>query len=128
MNIAIYVPWIQCLLSIRPGSYFLDGNHFLYVGHLESTGQLALVTHHGSRSLGGLLYKFGMAAAKKHTSIVAPRIAEHQAWLDFDSDVGQQYWEALQIIREWTKANHYGIHDGIAKTFTCFTNYIASRV
>lgn len=92
-----------------------DGNHFLYVGHLESTGQLALVTHHGSRSLGGLLYKFGMAAAKKHTSIVAPRIAEHQAWLDFDSDVGQQYWEALQIIREWTKANHYGIHDGIAK-------------
>lgn len=92
-----------------------DGNHFLYVGHLESTGQLALVTHHGSRSLGGLLYKFGLAAAKKHTAIVAPRVPDHQAWLDYDSEVGSQYWEALQMIRSWTKLNHYEIHDAIAQ-------------
>ena len=92
-----------------------DGNHFLYVGHLESTGQLALVTHHGSRSLGGLLYKFGMAAAKKHTAIVSPRTPDHQAWLEFDRPEGQAYWEALQLIRLWTKHNHYSIHDGIAK-------------
>jgi tRNA-splicing ligase RtcB (3'-phosphate/5'-hydroxy nucleic acid ligase) len=92
-----------------------DGNHFLYVGHLESTGQLALVTHHGSRSMGGLLYKYGLAAAQKHTKIVAPRVPDHQAWLDFDSENGQEYWKALQILREWTKANHYAIHDGIAK-------------
>lgn len=92
-----------------------DGNHFLYVGHLESTGQLALVTHHGSRSLGGLLYKFGMAAAKKHTAIVAPRIPEHQAWLDIEHETGREYWDALQTVRLWTKANHYAIHDGIAK-------------
>ena len=91
-----------------------DGNHFLYVGHLESTGQLALVTHHGSRSLGGLLYKYGMASAKKHTSIVADRIPEHQSWLDVGTKAGDDYWEALQVIRDWTMANHYEIHDGIA--------------
>ena len=26
-----------------------DGNHFFYVGRLVSTGEVALVTHHGSR-------------------------------------------------------------------------------
>lgn len=92
-----------------------DGNHFLYVGHLESTGQLVIVTHHGSRSLGGLLYKYGMAAAKKHTNIVSPRTPDHQAWLEFDRPDGQAYWDALQVIRLWTKANHFGIHDAIAK-------------
>lgn len=92
-----------------------DGNHFLYVGHLESTGQLALVTHHGSRSLGGLLYKFGMAAAQKHTKIVSPRTPDHQAWLEYDRPEGKAYWDALQIIRLWTKANHFAIHDGIAR-------------
>jgi tRNA-splicing ligase RtcB len=92
-----------------------DGNHFLYVGHLESTGQLALVTHHGSRALGGNLYKYGMAAARKHTAIVAPGVPEHQAWLDFEREEGQQYWAALQLVRDWTRMNHYAIHDGIAK-------------
>jgi len=29
-----------------------DGNHFFYVGRLESTGQTVMVTHHGSRGPG----------------------------------------------------------------------------
>ncbi|MEM9724577.1 MAG: RNA-splicing ligase RtcB, partial [Pseudomonadota bacterium] len=29
-----------------------DGNHFLFVGRLRSTGEVALVTHHGSRKPG----------------------------------------------------------------------------
>jgi hypothetical protein len=32
-----------------------DGNHFFYVGQLASTGQVALVTHHGSRKPGAML-------------------------------------------------------------------------
>ena len=51
-----------------------DGNHFAYVGHLKSTGHAALVTHHGSRGLGAQLYKRGMAVARKHTAIHAPKI------------------------------------------------------
>jgi tRNA-splicing ligase RtcB len=90
-----------------------DGNHFFYVGHLKSTGQLAIVTHHGSRGLGGELYKRGMAAAKRHTAIVSPRTPDHNAWLDTERQEGRDYWLALQMVREWTKLNHYQIHDGM---------------
>jgi tRNA-splicing ligase RtcB len=88
-----------------------DGNHFFYVGRLESSGQLCIVTHHGSRGLGAQLYKRGMAAASRHASIVAPRIPNHNAWIEADSQVGQDYWAALQTVRQWTKFNHFGIHD-----------------
>lgn len=88
-----------------------DGNHFAYVGIVKSTGKPALVTHHGSRGFGAQLYKRGMERAKKHTSIVAPRVPQHNAWIDANSAEGRQYWDALQIVREWTKGNHFVIHD-----------------
>jgi len=92
-----------------------DGNHFAYVGTLKSTGQLALVTHHGSRGLGAQLYKKGMAVAKRHTAIVAPKVPSHNAWIDFNSKDGHEYWQALQIVRHWTKASHFAIHDMAAR-------------
>ncbi|PZU95523.1 MAG: RNA-splicing ligase RtcB [Chelatococcus sp.] len=88
-----------------------DGNHFAYVGTLRSSGQLALVTHHGSRGLGAQLYKRGMAVAKKHTAIIAPKVPGHNSWIKASSDDGRAYWCALQIVRAWTKASHYAIHD-----------------
>ncbi|WP_316164465.1 MULTISPECIES: RtcB family protein [unclassified Bradyrhizobium] len=88
-----------------------DGNHFAYVGHLRSTGQAALVTHHGSRGFGAQLYKRGMAVAKRHTAIHAPKVPEHSAWIKASSDDGRAYWEALQVARLWTRANHHAIHD-----------------
>lgn len=90
-----------------------DGNHFLYVGTLRSTGQIAIVTHHGSRGPGALLYKRGMAVARKHTKIVSPRTPDGAAWIDANSDDGRAYWGALQIVRDWTRANHFLIHDRI---------------
>lgn len=90
-----------------------DGNHFFYVGHLRSTGELAIVTHHGSRNVGGQLYKRGMAVAQRHTSIVSPRTPPHNAWIDAGSDDGRAYWEALQLAREWTRFNHFAIHDAM---------------
>lgn len=92
-----------------------DGNHFLYVGETEKEHVRAMVTHHGSRGLGAQLYKRDMAAAQKHTAIHAPKVAPHNAWLDINTDVGAQYWEALQLVREWTKMNHFAIHRMIAK-------------
>ncbi|QNG62573.1 RNA-2',3'-PO4:RNA-5'-OH ligase [Rhizobium phage B1VFA] len=91
-----------------------DGNHFFYVGELESTGQTVIVTHHGSRGLGGGLYKRGKAAAERHTRIVAGRIPLHNAWIKADSDQGRDYWQALQAIRLWTKMNHFAIHREVA--------------
>ncbi len=112
-----------------------DGNHFAYIGemeikaeflavlritgHVELATSLAasegktlrvLVTHHGSRSLGAHLYKRGQNAAEKHTARVANGIPSASAWLDARSDLGADYWHALQYISRWTKANHRAIH------------------
>lgn len=91
-----------------------DGNHFLYVGELASTGEMAVVTHHGSRGFGGQLYKRGKAAAERHTAIHAPRVPAHNAWIEPESEQGENYWNALQVAREWTKLNHFAIHDALA--------------
>lgn len=88
-----------------------DGNHFLYVGRLRSSGEVCLVTHHGSRKPGALLYKKGLKAADAHRAKVSPETLKANAWLEADSREGEDYWNALQVIRAWTKANHWAIHD-----------------
>lgn len=107
-----------------------DGNHFAFIGEIDLTDELArtfqeaghpyfanhrgtyrvLVTHHGSRSLGSHLYKRGRDAALKHVAKNAHRIPDAAAWLDASSQQGQDYWEALQYVSRWTKANHQCIH------------------
>lgn len=91
-----------------------DGNHFFYVGRLKSTGEVAIVTHHGSRKPGAMLYKAGMAVAEKHTRTIAAGIPKHQSWIVADSTEGRAYWEALQLVRRWTKQNHFAIHNAVA--------------
>lgn len=88
-----------------------DGNHFAFVGRMKSSGDLALVTHHGSRGVGAFLYKKGLLAAQRHTAIIAPRVPKHNAWIDADSRAGDDYWSALQIVRRWTRESHYALHD-----------------
>ena len=91
-----------------------DGNHFFYVGRLASSGQVALVTHHGSRKPGAMLYKAGMETAENFRRVLSPETPKHNAWIPADTKEGEAYWQALQAIRSWTKANHYAIHDLIA--------------
>jgi tRNA-splicing ligase RtcB len=88
-----------------------DGNHFFYTGRLKSSGETALVTHHGSRGFGARVYKAGMRIAEAMTRKIAPSVPKHQTWIVADSQEGQDYWEALQICREWTKQNHFAIHN-----------------
>lgn len=85
-----------------------DGNHFAFVGTLESTGQTALVTHHGSRGFGARVYKQAMAEAERFRKKHSPETLKQNAWI---SDVDGDYWEALQIICEWTYENHSAIHE-----------------
>ncbi len=107
-----------------------DGNHFAFIGEIDVDDAFAehfshagydlfqnvrgplrvLVTHHGSRSLGAYLYKKGQTAAIKHTEKAGNHIPHAAAWLDASSEEGQAYWEALQYVARWTRANHESIH------------------
>lgn len=88
-----------------------DGNHFLFVGTSKQTGNTILVTHHGSRSVGAALYKAGMKTAERFRKVLSPQTLPENAWIPFDTEEGQAYWEALQLIRQWTKENHETIHN-----------------
>lgn len=87
-----------------------DGNHFLFVGRSRKTGRTAIVTHHGSRGPGAVLYKHGMHVAEKFRKAISPETAKQNAWIPADTEEGRDYWAALQLIRKWTKANHNAIH------------------
>ncbi|MEM6724060.1 MAG: RtcB family protein [Bacteroidota bacterium] len=92
-----------------------DGNHFLYVGISRNTGETILVTHHGSRGFGANLYKHGMKIAERYRQEFSPNTPKHNAWIPFETEEGQAYWEALQIVRAWTKLNHQHLHEATTR-------------
>ena len=91
-----------------------DGNHFLYVGQSEQTGETIMVTHHGSRGFGANLYRHGMKAAEAIRKEIAPMTLNTNAWIPYDTEKGKLYWDALQIVRAWTKLNHEVLHNATA--------------
>lgn len=88
-----------------------DGNHFLFVGISKRTGETMMVTHHGSRGFGANLYTQGIKTAEYFRKEISPKTSDKNAWIPYDTDEGKAYWEALQLVREWTKLNHTTIHD-----------------
>ncbi len=76
----------------------------------DATEVFTLVTHHGSRGLGAQVYKRGHKAAIRETERIADGIPKAAAWLDTETDLGKEYWEALQYVGRWTLANHQSIH------------------
>jgi tRNA-splicing ligase RtcB len=90
-----------------------DGNHFLFVGRSKNTGRTMLVTHHGSRGFGANLYKEGVRVAESFLKKIDPKVNPKNAWIPADTQEGHDYWEALQIVRCWTKYNHIVIHDTV---------------
>lgn len=104
-----------------------DGNHFFFVGRSEQSGQLTFVTHHGSRKPGALLFKAGMKEAQKITKKLSPDTPAQASWIPFDTEMGQEYWEALNIIRLWTKMNHRVIHTAVLKALEISDDRIVDR-
>ena len=92
-----------------------NGNHFMYVGTSKNSGDTAMITHFGSRGLGASLYKVGMDVAEKFRRKISPKTLKRNAWIPYDTEEGQEYWEALQIVRSWTKLNHEVLHDATLK-------------
>ena len=108
-------PFLKDLESLAIGHFMTqgDGNHFLSVGVSKNRNTPVLVTHHGSRGFGAQVYKRGQKVAIRQTRAIA-NIPDHMAWIDANSEEGQLYWEALQIVRTWTQLNHYAIHSATA--------------
>ena len=93
-----------------------DGNHFLFIGRSRATGRVAMVTHHGSRGPGGLLYKLGLEMAERFRRKLSPDTLKQNAWIPADTQEGRDYWDALQTLRRWTKANHSALHGAVVET------------
>ena len=100
-----------------------DGNHFIYVGTHEYTGNTMLVTHFGSRGFGAQVYKAGMRVAEKYRRALSPETLKQNAWIPADTKEGKNYWEALGLVREWTKTNHLSLHSVIAGVVGKYVHY-----
>ena len=100
-----------------------DGNHFIYVGTHEYTGNTMLVTHFGSRGFGAQVYKAGMRVAEKYRRALSPETLKQNAWIPADTKEGKEYWEALKLVREWTKTNHLSLHSVIAGVVGKYVHY-----
>lgn len=55
-----------------------------------------------------MLYNRGKKLAQRLTPKNIPKGA---AWIPAESREGEAYWEALQLVRLWTKHNHLDLHD-----------------
>ncbi|MBC9932300.1 RtcB family protein [Chitinophaga qingshengii] len=100
-----------------------SGNHFVEFGlltleadnslQLPPKQYLALLSHSGSRGLGA-------AIAEHYTKIATdtcklPRSAKQLAWLDMNSDAGQEYWLSMNLAGDYARACHQQIHRHLAK-------------
>jgi tRNA-splicing ligase RtcB len=75
---------------------------------------LALLSHSGSRGTGASICNhFSGLARNLHNDL--PKEQSHLAWLDMDSQAGQEYWAAMNLMGEYAAANHACIHKAIAK-------------
>ncbi|MFN3849483.1 MAG: RtcB family protein [Spirosomataceae bacterium] len=103
------------------------GNHFVEWGLLEVTEQddllnlpvgtyLALLSHSGSRGFGGAVANYYSKIAMQKT--VLPKQAAHLAWLDLNTEEGQEYWIAMNLAGDYASANHHEIHAKIAKAIS----------
>ena len=100
-----------------------SGNHFVEYGlltldqpelGLESGKYVALLSHSGSRGPGhAVCSQYSSLAMSK----LPPRHAElkHLAWLDLDSQAGQEYWAAMNLMGDFAAANHDVIHRNVSR-------------
>lgn len=102
-----------------------SGNHFVEFGTLtvsEDDAQLginageyvALLSHSGSRGAGAAVCSTYSQIAQR---LLPKRYAElgRLAWLDLDSEAGQEYWAAMNLMGDYAAANHDVIHRLVAK-------------
>jgi len=95
-----------------------SGNHFAEFGILtdlrNNEKTVALMTHSGSRGTGSAVCDIYSAIAKARLSSKFSDLG-NLAWLDLDTEAGQEYWMAMELMGMYAAANHDIIHRSIAK-------------
>ncbi|MEP6613949.1 MAG: RtcB family protein [Mucilaginibacter sp.] len=100
-----------------------SGNHFVEFGEIELAENntlglpgkryAALLSHSGSRGLGAAIAKYYTQVAMNTCKL--PRNAQQLAWLDLDSEAGQEYWLTMTLAGDYAKACHERIHANLLK-------------
>lgn len=102
-----------------------SGNHFVEFGlitlgdddvelGLQAGEYVALLSHSGSRGPGA-------AVCSTYSQIAQQRLPRRLkqfgrlAWLDMDTEAGQEYWKAMNLMGEYAAANHAVIHRRVSK-------------
>jgi tRNA-splicing ligase RtcB len=99
------------------------GNHFVEFGLVELLAPvaehsllpgryLAILSHSGSRGLGAGIAGHYTKLAMEHCKL--PPEARHLAWLDLDTEAGQEYWLAMNLAGDYASACHHQIHERLA--------------
>lgn len=92
------------------------------LGLKAGDSRLCFVTHSGSRGVGATIAQEYTRIAKAiHPEL--PKQHQELAWLDLDSEAGQEYWLAMQVAGDFASACHETIH----QTVIAATGLEASR-
>ncbi len=98
-----------------------SGNHFVEYGIADIIDPdlailpgkyLAILSHSGSRGLGANIANHYTRIAMEQTPL--PKEAKHLAWLDLDTEPGQEYWQAMNLAGDYASACHHQIHDKLS--------------
>src|SRR6185436_2387983 len=91
-----------------------SGNHFVEFGFFTTTEPIqglqpgtyvALLTHSGSRGTGAAVCDhYSRIAFSQHPDL--PGELKRLAWLSLDSQEGQEYWAAMELMGCYAAANH----------------------
>jgi tRNA-splicing ligase RtcB (3'-phosphate/5'-hydroxy nucleic acid ligase) len=99
------------------------GNHFVEFGIVEILSPVnefnvvpgvyvALLSHSGSRGLGANIARHYTKIAMDTCKL--PQEAKHLAWLDLNTEAGQEYWLAMNLAGDYASACHHQIHERMA--------------
>ena len=104
-----------------------SGNHFVEFGLFTAHGPIAwngkelapgtyvaLLSHSGSRGTGAAVCDYYSKLAFAQFPDL-PSELKRLAWLSLDSEEGQEYWSAMNLMGEYAAANHGCIHKHIAE-------------
>lgn len=105
-----------------------SGNHFVEFGEVRFVDDMdglvdkdyvyvGLLSHSGSRGLGANIANHYSKMAMNESDL--PKNLKHLAWLDINSELGQEYWIAMNLAGDYASENHREIHDKIIQSLEC---------